>query len=467
MKLFARITAFLLVLILILSSCQAEETEIVPDYDENSLSSVNLNGTVVNWGWSGSADSTFGFMNGTSLADIAAKRQKDVENEFNCKLNIIYSDGGNENTVMMAALSGESIYDLATGGSYGYCECVRAGYFLGLSPLIDVTNTDKWGTPNMLHHMIWKNDVFGVVPYAWPELLYTTFGYPIAVNEALITQYGHTEPREYVEDGTWTWDRFEEVLHAYTVKESGRTIYGMATHSPYFSVMMFLSNGTAMSDYINGKAVCGTFTDAGYTALVRAQKIYLETCKDCFHPDDAWGGVGVDLFVNGEIVMLTLPTSELFGNSSCLLYRIGDVGILPYPLGPEATPGVYASDYSNLAYTTGIPISAKDSAVSALILSAVFEPFDEYKTKNDIIEYMASQVFFDERDARVFFNMLTNTQYGYFREGGRGIIENACKSDTPVRQLIDSNESRYEQIIEDYMIHHYEGIIAVYGEPSD
>ena len=98
MKLFARITAFLLVLILILSSCQAEETEIVPDYDENSLSSVNLNGTVVNWGWSGSADSTFGFMNGTSLADIAAKRQKDVENEFNCKLNIIYSDGGNENT---------------------------------------------------------------------------------------------------------------------------------------------------------------------------------------------------------------------------------------------------------------------------------------------------------------------------------------------------------------------------------
>ncbi|MBP5246054.1 MAG: hypothetical protein J6036_06335 [Clostridia bacterium] len=468
MKLTCKIFAIAFALIFVLSSCGTNETETVPEYGEIPAEAVNLNGAVVNWGWSSSGGITFGFMDGTSLADIAAERKKDVENAYNCTLNVIYADSDTNNAaVQTAALSGKSVYDISTNGSFAYCVNVRAGYFAGLSALIDVTDTDKWGTPNMLHHMIWKNDVYGVVPYAWPELLYTTFGYPIAVNETLINKYGHSDPREFVETEMWTWDKFEEVLHEYTVKESDRTVYGMATHAPYFSVMMFLSNGTAMSDVVDGSVCCGVFTERGYVALERAHSIYLETCRDCFHPSDAWGGVGVDLFVNGEIVLLTLPTSELFGDSSSLLYRTDNVGILPYPFGPDAEPGIYASDYSNLDCATVIPISANDLSVSALILDAVYEPFDEYKTKDDIITYMAEQVFFDERDAHIFANMLENTQYGYFREGGRGVIENACSSDTPVKQLIETNESRYGEIIEEYMVHHYEGIFAVYGSSGN
>ena len=94
----------------------------------------------------------------------------------------------------------------------------------------------------------------------------------------------------------------------------------------------------------------------------------------------------------------------------------------------------------------------------------MYEPFDEFKTKEDVIGYMVDQIFFDERDARVLANMLENTEYGFFLEGARGVIESVTETDTSITSLLESNEDKYEQIVEDYMVHHYEGTVAVYGE---
>ena len=71
---------------------------------------------------------------------------------------------------------------------------------------------------------------------------------------------------------------------------------------------------------------------------------------------------------------------------------------------------------------------------------------------------------YDERDARVLANMLENTEYGFFLEGARGVIESVTETDTSITSLLESNEDKYEQIVEDYMVHHYEGTVAVYGE---
>ena len=78
---------------------------------------------------------------------------------------------------------------------------------------------------------------------------------------------------------------------------------------------------------------------------------------------------------------------------------------------------------------------------------------------------MAEQIFFDERDAGVLANMLKNTEYGFFREGARGVIESVTSADNAtITSLLESNESKYQQIVDDYMVHHYEGTVAVYGE---
>ena len=463
MKNFSRIICLVVVFVFVLCSCQSSEPEIVPEYSVN-VESADLDGFEVTWGHC-YTDTIYGYITGTANSDLALAREKEVEEALNCKIEVEYSGDTVYSTLRASVMSGQPYYDIVTAGTYGLVNDIRAGYLTGLSGLLDIANTDKWGTPNMLNSTIWKDDVYAVVPYGWSELMYySSFGYPISVNENLISKLGLTDPREYVESNAWTWDQFEASLAEYTHDDGGRTIYGMATHPAYFAMMMFLSNGNTLSSYEDGKVVCGAYTDAGFVAFERARKIYYETCKDYFHPGDPWNYVGVDMFVNGEIVLLTAPCNELFGSERSLLYVTDNVGILPYPQGPNATPGVFPSYHESLDYATGIPVNAKDPGATAIVLDAMYEPFDEFKTKEDVIGYMVDQIFFDERDARVLANMLENTEYGFFREGARSVIESVTETDTSITSLLESNEDKYEQIVEDYMVHHYEGTVAVYGE---
>ena len=468
MRNISKIAALLLAAVFVFSACNAAEPEIVPEYETGEVSdNINLGGYQLVWGYakSGAKDeNVFGYIPGTAFADMALQRKKDIEKDHNCTISVDYSDFGTiGNAVQTSAMSGASIYDIATDESFVFVQYVRAGYMYGLSGLIDYRNTDKWGTPNMLQSLMWKNELYGVVPYAWPELLYTAFGYPIMVNESLIAQYAHDDPREYVENGTWNWDLFEEVLHEYTHKEGENTIYGMATHDAYFAMMMFLSNGVTLSEYQNGEVVCGAYTDPGFVALERAKLIYRETCRDCFHPDDNTSNV-VTNFKMGNCILLTTNAYEILGHPNSVMYVMDNVGVLPYPSGPNATPGEYKGYHESMLYSTSIPVNARDPETSAFVLSEMYEPFENYKTKEDIIEYMAEQTFFDIRDARVYANMLEHTEYGFFLEGARSLIQEAVETNTPISTLREQHESKYQKIVEDYIQHHYSAMETLYGE---
>ena len=77
---------------------------------------------------------------------------------------------------------------------------------------------------------------------------------------------------------------------------------------------------------------------------------------------------------------------------------------------------------------------------------------------------MTNQIFYDRKDAEIIANVVRNTEYGFFREGARGVIEEAVKTEKGIAALLDSYESRYDEIVTEYMIPHYQGRIAVYGE---
>ena len=146
-------------------------TEIVPEYETGEVSdNINLGGYQLVWGYakSGAKDeNVFGYIPGTAFADMALQRKKDIEKDHNCTISVDYSDFGTiGNAVQTSAMSGASIYDIATDESFVFVQYVRAGYMYGLSGLIDYRNTDKWGTPNMLQSLMWKNELYGVVPYA-------------------------------------------------------------------------------------------------------------------------------------------------------------------------------------------------------------------------------------------------------------------------------------------------------------
>jgi hypothetical protein len=220
---------------------------------------------------------------------------------------------------------------------------------------------------------------------------------------------------------------------------------------------MFLSNGVTFNEYIDGKVVFGAYTDAGRVALERARTIYTETCVDYIYPDVHNG----DYFLNGDVVMQANGNGTII---STIMYEMDNVGIVPFPQGPNATPGVYYSYYEQIPYTTSIPVNTVDTGAVAKILDAMFEPFDGLETKDDIVEYMSEQVFFDHRDTWLVVNAVANTEYGFFWEGGRSGIETCLSGSTSVTSNLESYEDIYDELVEDYLISHYEGRVAVYGE---
>lgn len=464
MKIGSKFLCVFIAFVFILCSCQGTEPEIIPEYN-NEVGSVDLDGFEVYWGFakSGSGeDNVFGYIPGTALADLAMERMKNIQNAMDCVINMEYGTFGTVNSNMVAyVMSGSPHYDIVTNESYSHVDSVRAGYLTGLSSYIDVSDVNKWGTPNVLQSLTWQDDLYGVVPFAWPELLYSTTGHVLAVNETIVSKLGQPDPREFVENLTWTWDKFEEVLAAYTHQDSGRTVYSLQCHAAYFAMNMFLSNGNALSAYENGKVVCGAYTESGRVALERANQIYNHTCVDYIYPDSSTES---SYFFNGDVVMQASWHGGLFGNESSILYQMENIGVLPFPQGPNAIPGKYPSYHESILYATVIPVNAKDPAAAVLVLEEMYEPFEGFETQEDIISYMSEQIFFDERDARVFVNMLENTEYGFFKEGARGVIESAVEVSTSIVSLLESNEDKYDKIVEDYMRHHYDGRIAVYGE---
>ena len=290
MKSTRRTAAILILLmtavLIILFACSAKEHEEVPEYDTD-FDASDLGGLSIQWGFSMTVytedtDNVFGFIPGTVFADTANERKKQVENDLNCKISVFNDSNSSviRDRLNAAIVSGAHLYDIATADSSAMSSFARTGALTGLSSLLDVQNTDKWGTPNMLMPVLWKTDLYGVVPFAWPNLLYSFAGHVIAVNENMISRLGETDPREYAEALTWTWDKFEECLQRYTYQESDRTVYAFQSHPAYFAMNMFLSNGVSMLAFQDGKVVNGLYTDAGKEALERSQSIYLYNCRD-------------------------------------------------------------------------------------------------------------------------------------------------------------------------------------------
>ena len=455
--------AIVLLFAILFASCSASP-EIAPEYKPNTNTS-DFGGATFNWGFSmhryaGEQENVFGYKPDTNFADTALERKKEVEDKFHCTINV--DNNSNSLTIgdrlSVSLRSGAKLYDLATCDTSVLSGMVRSGgYLVGLSSLLDVSNTEKFGEPNMLQVMLWDDDLYGVVPFAWPELVSARLGLLITVNENLVARLGQTDPREYVENATWTWDQFEQTLADLTYQDTGRTIYAFNCHDAYFAMNMFLSNGVTFCEYEDDKVVFGAYTEPGRVALQRAQDIYTKTCKDFIYPDSSTTGH----FLTEESVMGTSFLSDILNS---VLYEMDNVGVIPFPQGPNATPGVYQSYYEEFTYATVIPSNANDYEASAKIIDAMYEPFEGYETKQDIIEYLAEQAFFDSRDAEVFMTAVRNTQYCFFWEGGRSGIESCVRGNDTVTSILEGMENVYDKLVEDYLISHYNGRIAVYGE---
>ena len=99
-------------------------------------------------------------------------------------------------------------------------------------------------------------------------------------------------------------------------------------------------------------------------------------------------------------------------------------GILSWPHGPDVEPGYTFGVIENIYSAVAIPITSPEPTYTAFLLNALYEPLEGYENRQTVQEYMTHNYFFDERDAKVFFDMYDNCIYNYYHWFGAGEIVN-------------------------------------------
>ena len=135
------ISLFLVVIsVFVLFGCgQAEKEEFLLDFDSLSDSDKpDFDGTVFNV-WSctldGNREALFSYVPGTLGSDLLYERIHDIENEYNCKLNIQTDGTGRLTGVVPALLSGSYVGDVMFLSSPA--DSIRSGLLYPLDALAD------------------------------------------------------------------------------------------------------------------------------------------------------------------------------------------------------------------------------------------------------------------------------------------------------------------------------------------
>jgi len=453
---FLLCTLFIFALI----SCAAEQQpEILPDVDFSESENYDMGGrkivaAVVKDYFFEGEDNTLGYINNTVLADIAIKRIKDVETKFNIDLTNEYVTRAGE-AAHLDAVSGLGQYDYIQEESYFLVEYLSAGIFVDLTSVdgLDYTDTEKWGTPYILESMMYDGELYGVYPASHPIIATNSACGVFCIDESIVAQLGAEDPRDIYERGEWTWDNFEKILPNYTSSDliSNQTVYSLATPLDFF--LTIISNSNTRDHYIdngNGLYTSNLYTDAGFDALNKAYEWAFITLNDNIKKIGSLEHA--ESIKRNDAAMYLMDSYDVLNSTESAAYLLENFGLVPAPVGPNLEPKTVVSYYNALDFTLCIPVSAKDVEASAMILDSLYEPFEDYDTREKVIEFLCRNYFSDSRDADVYLAFTDNMQYQYFSEKvANAVLDKITGSSVSVTRITEGSEDNVNKLIEKYV----------------
>ena len=474
MKNAVKLITVALLLSLIFAACgQPAEEEIFDEEFIKTSEKLDLEGVkiIYQMGLSDSVSALpvcLGYELDTQLGDAAQKRLRDTQTDLNCNIDLRYVYGG-ENTSGYYAASASGLYicDVISGTTDIWADVARIGMAIGLTELedyIDFRNEAKWGYRNMLEVVYYENDLYGIVPLLWPEIS-VDYRTPLVVNENIIAALGETDPRDYVENGLWTWDLFDDCLGRYYREEGGEVIhYALTSSTESFGSMFILSNGSKdVEKDLSGKYISGFYDEKTLKAMQRAVDIYYGPNTNAINKT----GSEADTFVSGKTAMATIRTTSIIGVGARVAREMDNFGILSWPVGPDVDPHYIFSHYSNNGYCITFSRMSPNPEAAAMIIDALYEPFDEYKDMNALIDLLTKNYFYDRRDSELYYEMYLNSVYNYFHYTGMfGLMSSWLSPSYSITEYLEANKDMVAKNIEKYAAPTMRGIEAVWGDQN-
>ncbi len=467
MKKIAKLLVLFIIISVLSAACSATEKEVFDEDFVKNTEAVDLAGLDIIYKVvvkSNITESVLGYEVDSQFGDLAAQRVKDVKDKLNCNLIINYDNGYHPSAEFVTtSAAGIFVCDVINGISDMWADSARIGALVGLSELedyIDFRNEEKWGYRKMLEVVYYEDDLYGVVPLLWPEVS-VSYGSPIVINEDLISTLGVEDPRDLFENGKWTWDTFDECLGKYYLEEGGEVKhYSLTAGTGAFGTMFLLSNGSHYVEKdLSGNYVCGFYSNEARKAMEKGIEIYFGPNAKTINSTE---NVAQNL-ITGRTVLGSLGSDEIIGINGRIAKEMENFGIVCWPSGPDVDPGYIVGCHSNIERCIAFSRLSQFPEASAMVINALYEPFDEYPTLESIIDLMAKNYFYDHRDAEIFYKMYFNSDFTYFHYSMYDFMHAWLSPSKSVSEYLESNESTIKEKFEEYVVPSMRGVDAVWG----
>lgn len=303
---------------------------------------------------------------GEALNDAVYDRNMRVTDEFNITLEFVDLESDMtifNNAISSSVLAQDQAYDLIAP-DYWWGSEVK-GWFLNLNTIDILDLNQPWWCTG------WNDaaTVDGMLPGAvgWYTLDMISNMNAIFFNKDLYAQSGLDDAFDLdglyntVREGKWTWDLYTQLCTASAQDLDGD---GTMTDNDLYGSISGLQSGRAIL-WSLGMELCQKEEDGTLTATLTTEKNYDIFKKALAFYEDKGNAYDVsgNLFTGNKAMF----NMSAIGSASSYRDMEADFGILPYPKYDES------SEYRNRNFGSSyfaIPITAKDTEMSAVILEA-------------------------------------------------------------------------------------------------
>ena len=355
---------------------------------------------------------------GEIVEDAVYRRNLEVSERFNIKINFNFDTSNNttyNTTAVNAILAGEDINDvLGLHGAFAF-NYAKAGYLIDWKTGMPYNNLDKpWWDRDFSDNMAIANRLFAMTG----DISHLSIGdtFCLIFNKNLFVQYGIEYPYQSVLDGTWTFDKFAQI-----VKDSSLDLNGDGRQTPgedLFGMTSGIWGTPVQAFYMAGDRVI-TIDGEGVPSLT----VYNERTINIFNRFfDLVGSsnfylAGYHPAYDGNMFRNNL---SMFTHASMLsLVNLRDmdkdIGIIPYPKFDGSAEKYYSLvDAGQNIFA--VPLIAADLERTSIIIEALAA--EGYRNVVPVFYEQALQVKYARdddsagmldiiRDGRIF-------DYGYF-----------------------------------------------------
>lgn len=454
-----KLAAILMTLVL-LTSCSGQAVELMDFIGENEGEFLGYGGvTIVIAQPDDSETSIFSYaINDTIQSDALIKRIKTVESDLDLKLELTNKGMSTyPDYYINAALSDNMSIDMVfrDGGASAW-PLAEVGVLYPINEFpeyIDLSDTDKYGTPGVLESVMFDGVPYAVQPTYWPGFQGTE-SFLVCYNIDMVKSLGLTDLHEYYENETWTWDTFTNVMNsAQNIIRDDELLF--TGHSGRLLNTVLFANGHNFVDVVNGELEFNIQKDDAVTALEFYQSLVTGYEEKVRISNDRWL---ITEFISGKALM-ALSTARDVTTGDIAYQADFEYGLMPFPSGPDATYGEWAQTVTR---TRGFSIfkSSSEPEICAHVISEMFEPFEEFGgSRESLIEYYAESVFINPIDAEIYFAVDKNVRFDYDDFGIISLFEGMSSElkSKSVAETLQKYEPRILDIYEKYMKPNLEG----------